>query len=377
MELAIKKIRILFIISSLAGGGAERVLLNILKYLDRDKFNPLLVLLNRGGELIDEIPSDITIYDMAVKGNSISANAIPLLFKFNRIIRTENPDVIFSFMWEQNLITCILKIFSRAKIILSEHASISNTFNDFFYSKSKKKLLYFLIAALYGWADHILSVSAGLKEELISLGLSSDKISVIYNPIDLNLIEKLKAELSDFKKPYILFAGRLAKQKNIPLLIGAFNMIKNKTNADLVILGDGAEEENLKRLTKQLNLGDRIIFKNFANNPYKYMANAEVFVLPSSYEGFGNVLTEAMACGTPVVSTRCPHGPDEIIEDGISGFLVPVDNPQKMGEAILKILGNNNLRRELVARGMQRVKSFEISEIVRKYESLIFRTVSA
>jgi glycosyltransferase involved in cell wall biosynthesis len=377
MLLPKRKIKLIFFIHSMSGGGAERVLLNVLKYLDREKFNPLLVLINKRGELIEEIPGDVTIYDMAVRRNSISVNTIPLLIKFYRIIRTENPDVIFSFMWEQNLIACILNFFLRIKIIVSEHASISNTFNDLFHSTSKKKLLYSLVRTLYGQADHILSVSAGLKEELINLGLSSAKISVIHNPVDLTLIEKLKAEPIGSEEPYILFAGRLVKQKNIPLLIGAFNMIKNNINANLVILGDGEEEDNLKRLTIQLNLEGRIIFKKFMTNPYKYMANAEVFVLPSSYEGFGNVLIEAMACGTPVVSTRCPHGPDEIIEDGINGFLVPVDNPQKMGETILRILDDTSLRGKLVARGMQRVKSFDISEIVRKYESLIFRTVNS
>jgi glycosyltransferase involved in cell wall biosynthesis len=133
--------------------------------------------------------------------------------------------------------------------------------------------------------------------------------------------------------------GRLNEQKDFPTLIRAFKIVYEKSkNARLIILGEGSEREHLMHLIKELGLVDIVSLPGFLQNPFSYMHRSQVFVLPSIHEGFGNVLVEAMACGCPVVSTDCPSGPREILNNGEYGHLVPVGDAAAMAAAILDVL---------------------------------------
>jgi glycosyltransferase involved in cell wall biosynthesis len=138
----------------------------------------------------------------------------------------------------------------------------------------------------------------------------------------------------------------------------------------LWILGTGPLESSLRGLASSLGIADRVRFLGFKKNPYPYMRSADCFVLSSAWEGFGNVLVEAMICGTPVVATRCSFGPEEIIDDRHSGLLVDCGDSQGLGEAIECVLGNHAVSRGLAHFGRERAKRFMPSIVVRDYERL-------
>ena len=361
--------------TALAGGGAERVLLDILKYINRDKFIPSLVLLRYEGEFLHEIPTDVKTCVAGMSGSRIGIEMPKLIWKLRSIISKESPDVVVSFMWEANILNVLSNLLSqRSKIVLSERVATVENFGTLFGAGVKMNIAITMIKVLYRFASRIIAVSEGLKEELTMLGLPENKIDVIYNPLDSLLIQGLAAERNESSSPHVIFAGRLRRQKHIPLLIHAFNMIKNEFNIDLMILGKGEEEKRLRDLAGSLNISNRVIFKGFVTNPYKYMRNAEVLVLPSDFEGFPNVLLEAMACGVSVVSTNCPYGPAEIISDGDNGLIVPVGNVHAMATAIGRLLREKGLRESFVSRGYEISRKFEVEEIVKRYEELIYNT---
>lgn len=144
----------------------------------------------------------------------------------------------------------------------------------------------------------------------------------------------------------------------------------------LMVLGEGELKETLIDEVGRLELKDKIAFLGFQDNPFKYISRARVFVLSSSYEGFGNVLIEAMALGIPVVSTRCPSGPEEIIQDGINGILVPPDDEQALAESIRTLLVREDLRSRIAKAGRERAEDFRARKIACEYED-VFREVGA
>ena len=139
----------------------------------------------------------------------------------------------------------------------------------------------------------------------------------------------------------------------------------------LIILGEGKEKENLLKLVEKLGLNDRVSFEGFQENPYKYLARSTVFVLSSLYEGFPNVLLEAMALGIPSVATRCPTGPDEIITEGVDGVLIPPADEKAIADAIKKLLLDEDLRKRLSEAGKRRIQDFAVEKIVKQYEDAI------
>lgn len=132
-------------------------------------------------------------------------------------------------------------------------------------------------------------------------------------------------------------------------------------------MGEGEDRGRLEYLIKELKLENNVSLLGFVENPYAYMQRSDVFVLSSRWEGFGNVLVEAMACGCPVVSTNCPSGPAEILENGEYGILVPVEDVEKMAKSIIKILTNKELREELSNKALKRSKEFHVEKAVEKY----------
>ncbi|GAB6182613.1 glycosyltransferase [Thermodesulfovibrio hydrogeniphilus] len=371
-----KKIKVVFLVNSLAGGGAERVLSNILKNIDKNVFNPYLILLKKEGELLSELPSDINLVELGMKSYSLSKEFFFLLFKLFKLIKQIKPDVCISFLWESNIIllsTCLLS--KDTKAIISERIAPLSYFQDILRKSLKVSIAKFITKNIYKMAFFIICVSYGIRDELVELGINPKKLKVIYNPLDINKIKHLSYEEISYPKKYILFAGRLHKQKNIPLLIKAFSQVKDFYNGNLVIIGKGKEEENLKNLVREMQLTERVDFLGFQTNPYKWMKNADIFILPSNYEGFPGVLLEAMVCGVPVISTDCPYGPKEIIDNEVNGILIPTDNVTALVEAIKKLLFNGELREKLVLNGFQKAIKFDISKVIKDYEEILIKAV--
>ncbi|MCA1995460.1 MAG: glycosyltransferase, partial [Coleofasciculus sp. S288] len=195
----------------------------------------------------------------------------------------------------------------------------------------------------------IVAVSQGVATDLArTASLPLERIQVIYNPVVTpELLTRAKEPLdhpwfNPGEPPVILGVGRLVEQKDFSTLIRAFNQVRQIQPARLMILGSGREKSRLKALVQELGLEDDVAMPGFVQNPYAYMARSAVFVLSSAWEGFGNVIVEAMAVGTPVVSTDCQSGPAEILDDGKYGSLVPVGDSKAIAEAILSVLSGNS-----------------------------------
>jgi glycosyltransferase involved in cell wall biosynthesis len=221
-------------------------------------------------------------------------------------------------------------------------------------------------------------VSQGVAKNLVDMGLPSEKIEVIYNPIVTpELSEKLQESLNHpwflpGQPPVILGVGRLQKQKDFPTLIHAFAKVRQQQPLRLMILGEGSERSNLESLVQELGIAKDVVFPGFVANPYAYMAQAAVLVLSSAWEGFGNVLVEALAAGTPIVSTDCESGPAEILANGQYGKLVPVGNAEDMAKAIAAILEDTPDGEVL----KQRANEFSLEKALTKYGKLLHNATS-
>ncbi len=358
----------MFVIYSLGVGGAERALVNIIKNLDKNKFFPQLVLLAKDTTFKTELSEDIPITKLGIEGRLATLRMIIPLAK---VINRKKPKIIISFMWGANLIVLLTNFFMRlsTKIILCERIHAGEDIKNYRFSSIKK----ILIENFYPKADAIVAVSYGIKKNLTEeFKIPESKIKVIYNGIDLKHIESL-ASVSfqpPFKK-YIIAVGRLEKQKNYPLLLKIFAKVSKEHNIGLVILGEGKERKNLTILVRDLKLNGKVLMPGAVSNPFVWLASGTVFVLCSKYEGFPNVLLEAMACKIPAVSTRCPTGPEEIITDGQTGLLVENNNAEKLEEVILKLLNNPSLGEKLVKQAFEEVKRWDIKRITKEYESLL------
>ena len=202
----------------------------------------------------------------------------------------------------------------------------------------------------YPLADEIIAVSDGAADDLsISTRIPRDQIQVVYNPIitpEMDLKSRENLDHPWFKPgepPVILAVGRLTSQKDYPLLIRAFARVRQAIPVRLLILGEGPERNELTSLINQLGLEDDISMPGFVHNPYAFMAHASVFVLSSRWEGLPTVLAEALYCGAPLVSTDCPSGPREILQNGRFGKLVPVGDVDCLADAIQDTLKNKRM----------------------------------
>jgi glycosyltransferase involved in cell wall biosynthesis len=382
------KIRLMIVIHSLQGGGAERVLVNLLKGLNRAEFSITLVLYE--GICSYPLPEDVHLRVLGIPAGrnliSLGAGFLRKILALAGLIRRQRPDIVFSLLSSTNAAAILAAMISgtRTRVLVSEHTCPSvNLANERFGSITAR-----VIAFLYPRADGIIAVSRGIRDDLIqNFGVRGDLISVIYNPFDLDEIRRLGSEGVDHPwfsptgrqpgrqdVPLIVSAGRLTKQKGYPFLLEAFAIARRSVPCRLVILGEGGDRASLEKLAIDLGIASDVSFAGFLKNPFPYMAGATVFTLSSLYEGFGNVLVEAMALGVPVISTSCPSGPDEIILEGSSGMLVPPGDTGALAAAILKVLSDSRLRAVLSAGGRERAWSFAVSRISEEY-SRLFREV--
>ena len=250
----------------------------------------------------------------------------------------ENPDVVLSFGEGQNLVSLSKRGRGRRHIINSQNppSLIYTGINKFIYTR--------LIRKLYPRADCAIALSEGVKSDLVmNFGLPEESVRVIYNPIDCKQArseaeEEVTEPLFETGIPVILNVGRLVAQKNQALLIRSFARVRRRVPSALAFLGQGPLERELHNLARSLEVEEDVHFLGWRSNPFKYMRRAQVFALSSDYEGFGNVLVEAMACGCPVISTDCPYGPGEILENDKNGLLVPVGDEAALAEAIGRML---------------------------------------
>lgn len=220
----------------------------------------------------------------------------------------------------------------------------------------------------------LVTPSHGVRDDLIRhYGGDLDKIKVIFNGVDIARCRSLaSATLQDIRKdcPWIVSASRLCPQKDYPTLLAAFRDVLAKTPAKLVLVGEGEQREYIQRLAAELDIADQVVMLGYKQNPFPYVAQADVFVLSSFFEGFGNVIIEAMALGVPVVASNCPSGPAEIIVDGENGVLVPPKDAKLMAQSLLRLLEDQPYRRRISDAGRARAEEFGVGRMAAAFDDL-------
>jgi glycosyltransferase involved in cell wall biosynthesis len=356
--------RIAIFIQSLTIGGSERMTLNLIEGLVQNGIQVDLLLADRSGGFLSEVPSGVNVIDLQGKRVLFS------LFGLVRYLRTQRPVLLYSVQVHASLIAIWAVSLARVHIpfvisprsVLSDGLVASPTIRN--------RLIIKLARLFFRSADAAICVSQGVAEDLIKVtGMPRDKTHVVYNPVvSLGLEQKAGESIShpwfgQDVPPVILAVGRLAVAKDYPTLLRAFSLVYRKQPVHLLILGDGQERAHLELLVKELGVSNQVQMPGFMKNPYPYMAHARLLVLSSRWEGFANVLVEALACGTPVVSTDCRSGPREILDNGRFGQLVPVGDVESLAMAILKTLQTI----PDCALLKQRAQDFTLDESVRKY----------
>lgn len=248
---------------------------------------------------------------------------------------SNRPDALVAFMTHANIAAILANTLAGgvSRVIATEHNSIQHR-----SSGCKERATLAIAANLYPQAAKVVAVSGGLSREVSDrLDLPGGLVTTIYNPVPIPE-STTSPPHSWFRSelPIAVAAGRHVQQKDFGTLLRAIAYLHTEYSADirLVLLGEGPETESLEQLASQLGIAEFVAFPGFVESPYPYMAAADVFVLSSRWEGFGNVLVEAMGLGTPVVSTDCPVGPSEILRDGRYGPLVPVGDSEALARAI-------------------------------------------
>ena len=337
---------ILLVLPSLERGGGERVLLQLARsFLAAGREVHLAVLLG-GGALRCEVPSDVVLHELVTSGHprgfSLARQAFPKLVRLMRAIR---PDAVLSTMTGTNLLTILACMLARvdSRLVLREAASLVNV-------KNSPKLL--MMRWLYPRATELVAVSTGIAQELRGLGLTENRINVIHNPVDAERLRRLAAnelppKLRD-KTPYIVSIGRLAEQKDQQTLLRAYALSPLRKSHRLVIVGEGNQRPSLEQLGRDLGIDDRLLLLGAMDNPYPVLAGASLHVLSSRWEGYPNVLLEALALGVPVVSCDCPHGPRELLDGGRHGRLAPVADANALACAMVAELAQPSSRSESV-----------------------------
>ena len=361
------KKRITFFLDALHGGGAEKAVVNLLRGLaQRDEFDLDLVLATKEGPYLDLVPKQVRIVDLN------TGRAVTATFPLISYLRENRPWAVIGNMGHVNVVASMATKMSgiETKLLLVEQNTLSANPTKF----KRAKLVVQLMKWLYPSADAVAGVSAGVARDLEQcLGLEIESVKVLNNPVvNEDLLTKSQADLghpwfAPNTPPVFLAVGRLNPQKDFPNLLHAFAQVRKQQEARLIILGEGEERQTLETIIADLGINDDVLLPGFVKNPYGYMKQANCFVLSSKEEGLPTVLIEAMACGCPVVATDCPSGPDEILDGGEYGRLVPIQNSHALAAAMLETLKNPPNQEFLI----QRANKYSTENAVTEYLSLL------
>lgn len=355
-------------------------ILRLMNTFDRSHFRISVALARSGGDYETNLEKDVLIHYLRKDQlHSSTLRMLRAIRPLRQLIQAEQPDIVCSAMDNVNvaMLLAVAPLRYKPKTVVSIQDTLKHAHYKKWQIAISRPLLALLTSKLYPHSDRVVVLSDGVQQEIIERIPQVEKlIRVIYNAgLDDRVLHLMQEPVSDFAfankhDPLIIACGRLAEQKGFSYLIKAFSQVSEGTKANLLIIGEGVMRSQLEAQIVSLGLSDSIRLIGFQVNPYKYMAVGDVFVLSSLWEGFGNVIVEAMACGIPVVATNCPHGPGEIIQDGVNGLLVPPKDVNAMARAILRVLRDQSLKQKLSANGRERADRFHSRIIAREYEDL-------
>jgi glycosyltransferase involved in cell wall biosynthesis len=361
-------------LQALPTGGAERMMLNLASGMVDQGIAVDLVLAVATGSLLTAVPPEVRLVDLGAR------RTVDSILPLARYLRRERPTALLSALTHVNVAAVFATLLSghRTRIVVSERSTISQESAE--VTGATVHLAYKLVPWTYARADGIVAVSSRVAKDLSNYtNLPLEQISVINNPVVTKNTLQLASEPVDHpwfgpdQPPVILGVGRFSPEKDFGTLVRAFEEVRRSRPARLVLLGEGRRERaKLEAMVEQLGLQEAVYLPGFVKNPHAYMSRAAALVLTSRWEGSPNVLVEAMACGTPVVSTDCQSGPREILEDGRYGRLCPVGDSRQIAQAILETLTDpvppESLRR--------RAEDFAVENSVKNYLGVLMDGVA-
>ncbi len=369
-----RKDEYLFFLPDLNGGGAERALLNLLKYwpirsLENCKLT--LVLRQLDGAYINDLPKYVEVIGLNCPRNGLKAYVLTV-FKLRQILKTRTPTIVIAFLSLPSVFTAFRLSRINTRIVSSVQNPFSQTKKDPGASGRVKVVFsYFVQKWIWKNLDHMFPISPGIKEEMIDVyHCSKEKVTLLPNSVDLPCVKKGMSEPQNEINSNvfsIISVGRLVYQKGYDILLDAIKLVSEKQEIQLIILGKGPERDSILKSIKRLRLEKVVKLLGFAPNPWSMIASSDLFVLPSRYEGFGNVLLEAMVCKTPIISTRAPYGPEYILDNGKYGDLVDVENPKALADAINNSIMNIKMKKVRAEEAFSRALEFDASLLSRDF----------
>jgi glycosyltransferase involved in cell wall biosynthesis len=362
-----RPVRVLLVLGALDGGGAERVALTLLHGCDPARVDVSVALLRADGAFFAEADRARMLLPARAARGPAGALLAPLAIA--GMVARARPDVVMSFGMLVNLATRLaLGGRGRPRWICREDSHPAAEIAAL--GLPARAALWAVITRLYRSADCLFTSSA-------DAGAILGARRVIPNPIDIAAIDAAAREPLAAARPFIAAAGRLTRQKGFDLLIEAFARSRGAEGLDLVILGEGPLREALEAQARALGVAERVRLLGFQANPWRWFARARLFVLSSRWEGFGNVVAEAMACGAPVVAADCDFGPREQIVHGQSGWLVPPGDAGALTGALDAVLGDEALARRLGEAGREQARLFDRGPILEAYMDMLVEEARA
>lgn len=353
---------IALLLHSFSDGGTERVAVDLANEFVARGLIVEVVVESDTGPFRDDLDERAAVVELG-------KNAVLLPVRVWRYQRRSKPESVLSFLIGFNLVAALVRRPARTRrLVLTEHSPIHIPEPRPLW----KRILLRLLPVLYGQADAVVAVSDGIAEELIHLGVPEERVHSIPNPVRVD--REVLGRMTVVDHPYfrsgdrvLLAAGRLVPSKDYETLLCAIVRVRDLVSVRLLVLGEGQERFRLEYLRDQLGLHGFVDFVGFQNPPWGWIARADLVVSSSRFEGWGNVLAEALALGVPVVSTDCPTGPRQILDGGRWGSLAPVGDAEGLASAIRREL---RLRRDPDAL-RTRAAEWDIERIADRYLTVL------
>jgi glycosyltransferase involved in cell wall biosynthesis len=364
-------ISVLLVSATLNEGGGQRFTSTVVEHFDRTLVLPTLCL--QKGDIGFHLPADVPV---RVLGYQRPWHLPLAVRRLRTLIEELRPDVVLSNLSATGLLTGLALRRSRHQPAWVARIGGSPKHHDNGLRKAVARVVY-------PRADRFVTIAknmvAGLNEVY---PFTEGRTSVIYNPTDFERIEREASLAPQFvhgtREPLLIAVGRLFRQKRHDVLIRAFSKVLASQPVSLWICGEGPWRKRLIGLIRSLGLQQHVRLLGFCPNPYALMRQATLFLMSSDWEGLGNAIIEAQGLGLPAISTRCPYGPDEVIDDGRTGILVPMGDAHSLADAIRELLRDVPRCEQMGRDARLHVRErFAVGPLTREWEDLLTRASCA